>query len=266
MAWFNPPALQAGRVEGIGPTHADTSPYSGHPATYLKTEEQSFAALRLPSRCISLPCMQGRVGVGCCCFCALGARCFSRGPSAAVSRGRPGRAAGIAMEGDAFSTGQESGRKARPRLTDFPSMDGRKAPPRGVVSSWLLLLWTSKGEVTRAPAGARNRSVARDNAEARAPSPTLSRRERVSPISARANSCRSASLLKVGACGAWSMRTGTSNIPDSSELDQPSAVEKHLAGMTSKIRASLMQDATQSRHDGLSGNRALCKGRLFAQE
>ena len=75
-----------------------------------------------------------------CCFCALGARCCSRGPSVAVRRGRRGRAAGIAREGDAFSTGQESGRKARPRLTHFPSKDGRKAPPRGALSLWLLSL------------------------------------------------------------------------------------------------------------------------------
>src|SRR6185503_5094324 len=79
------------------------------------------------------------------------ARLLFRGPSAAVSRGRSGRAAGVAREGNAFSRGQEPARKARPRLTDFPCMDARKAPPRGVVSSWLLLLWTSKGEVTRAP-------------------------------------------------------------------------------------------------------------------
>ncbi len=108
---FNPPTLQARRVEGIGPMLVDTSPYSGHPATYLETEEQSLAALRLPSRCISLPCVQGRVGVGCCCFCALGARCFSRGPSAAVRRGRSGRAAGESTDGLAFSTGQD----ARPK-------------------------------------------------------------------------------------------------------------------------------------------------------
>src|SRR6185312_1181937 len=99
-----------------------------------------------------------------------------RGPSAAVRRGREGRAAGEPRDGLAFSRGQEPARKARHRLTDFPSMEGRKATPRGVVSSWLLLLdsghpalrprrpaslfaaapaaaWTSKGEVTRASAG-----------------------------------------------------------------------------------------------------------------
>jgi len=56
--------------------------------------------------------------------CAL----LFRGPWAAVRRGRSGRAAGVAMEGNAFSRGQEPARKARHRLTDFPSMDGRKAP------------------------------------------------------------------------------------------------------------------------------------------
>jgi len=82
-----------------------------------------------------------------------GARCFFRGPWAAVRRGREGRAAGIARDGGAFSTGQD----ARPKSPDPPhglaGQDARQAPPRGVVSSWLLLLWTSKGEVTRAPEG-----------------------------------------------------------------------------------------------------------------
>ena len=49
------------------------------------------------------------------------------GPSEAVRRGRLGRAAGIAREGDAFSTGQESGRKVRPRLTDS---EGRRPGER----------------------------------------------------------------------------------------------------------------------------------------
>ncbi|WP_219918520.1 hypothetical protein, partial [Rhodanobacter sp. PCA2] len=54
--------------------------------------------------------------------------CSYGGPSAAVSRGRSGRAAGVARDGNAFSRGQEPARKARPHLTHFPSMDGRKAP------------------------------------------------------------------------------------------------------------------------------------------
>ena len=32
------------------------------------------------------------------------------------------------MDADSFSSGQESCRKARPHLTDFPGMDARKAP------------------------------------------------------------------------------------------------------------------------------------------
>ncbi len=137
----------------------------------------------------TLPCRQGRErqarklaalrSCSCSCSCSASgahdARPLFRGPSAAVSRGRSGRAAGEAMDGLAFSTGQESGRKARPRLTDFPSMDGRKAPPRGALSLWLLSLWACKEKVARAAAAARNRSVACDNAEAKAPlTPTLS--------------------------------------------------------------------------------------------
>src|SRR5690348_17603431 len=57
-----------------------------------------------------------------------GSALLFRGPWAAVRWGRSGRAAGVAREGNAFSRGQESARKARHRLTDFPSMDGRKAP------------------------------------------------------------------------------------------------------------------------------------------
>ena len=50
--------------------------------------------------------------------------CSSRGPSAAVSRGRQGRAAGIAMEGDAFSTGQEA-RPKSPATAHGLSVHGR---------------------------------------------------------------------------------------------------------------------------------------------
>jgi len=55
-------------------------------------------------------------------------RACSWGPWAAVRWGRSGRAAGVAKDGNAFSRGQEPARKARPHLTHFPSMDGRKAP------------------------------------------------------------------------------------------------------------------------------------------
>jgi len=57
------------------------------------------------------------------------ARLLLWGPWAAVRWGRQGRAAGIAMEGDAFSRGQEPARKARPRLTDLPGrMPGKRQP------------------------------------------------------------------------------------------------------------------------------------------
>ncbi len=56
-----------------------------------------------------------------------------------------------------FSPGQESRRKTPEPARAPGRQDAWRARHRGVVSSWLLLLWTSKGEVTRAPAGARNR-------------------------------------------------------------------------------------------------------------
>ena len=92
---------------------------------------------------------------------AQDARLLCRGPSAAVSRGRSGRTAGVAREGNAFSTGQEPGRKARPRLTDFPAMDGRKAPPRGGLLFWPLFSWPRKRKVARAAAAVRNRFLTR---------------------------------------------------------------------------------------------------------
>jgi hypothetical protein len=65
------------------------------------------------------------------------ARCSTRGPCAAVRRGRQGRAAGESMDGLAFSRGQEPARKARHRLTDLP---GRKPGKRQ--AGWPSLLVT----------------------------------------------------------------------------------------------------------------------------
>jgi len=56
------------------------------------------------------------------------ARCSTRGPLRGGESGSTGRAAGESMDGLAFSRGQEPARKARPRLTDLPPMDGRQAP------------------------------------------------------------------------------------------------------------------------------------------
>ena len=158
---------------------------AGHPADFPPPARRAIGAPGEAARSCAqkqrhptptLPCMQGRVTTGSrrLVFApASGAhdeRPLLRAPSAAVSRGREGRAAGEVMDDLAFSRGQEPARKARPRLTDFPPTDGRKAPPRGVVSSWLLLLWTSKGEVTRAAAAARNRFES-GGSRARAPLP-----------------------------------------------------------------------------------------------
>jgi len=97
-----------------------------------------------------------KAGTQCLCFgrsfCALGARCSSQGPSVAVRRGREGRAAGIAKEGDAFSTGQESGRKARPRLTDS---EGRS--PESATAGCRFLLATSPLDKQRRSSSATGR-------------------------------------------------------------------------------------------------------------
>ena len=87
----------------------------------------------------TLPCTQGR-GIARACNLAVAsavvfasgaqeARLLFRGPWAAVRRGRQGRAAGEAMDGLAFSRGQEPARKARPRLTHLPGRRPGKRQP-----------------------------------------------------------------------------------------------------------------------------------------
>ena len=85
------------------------------------------------------------------------ARLLFRGPSAAVRRGRSGRAAGVAMEGNAFSTGQDARPKSPAAPHGLAGQEARQAPPRGGLLFWLLFSWPRKRKVTRAPAGARNR-------------------------------------------------------------------------------------------------------------
>ena len=134
----------------------------GAPGRAARSQRAEATALHpgLPLRAgegddTSLRCSAVAVASG-----AHDARPLFRAPSAAVRRGRSGRTAGVAREGNAFSTGQEPGRKARPRLTDFPPRDGRKAPPRGGLLFWLLFSWPRKRKVARPPAGGRNRFIA----------------------------------------------------------------------------------------------------------
>jgi len=177
------PARKGESIPGLARCAASSSPPHRRPGAPDKAarscaQKQQQQQLQLQEH---LPCERGREAAsarGSAFAPASGAhdaRLLLWGPSAAVGRGRSGRAAGVAKDGNAFSTGQEPGRKARPRLTDFTPMDGRKAPPRGVVFSWLLLFWTSKREVARAATAVRNRFEACAGAEARAPlTPTLS--------------------------------------------------------------------------------------------
>ena len=54
-------------------------------------------------------------------------RCSTRGPLRGGESGSTGPEGGIGRDADAFSPGQESGRKARPRLTDLPgTMPGKR--------------------------------------------------------------------------------------------------------------------------------------------
>ena len=83
-------------------------------------------------------------------------RLLFRGPSASVRRGRSGRAAGVAMDGNAFSTGQEARPKSPAAPHGLAGQEARQAPPRGGLLFWLLFSWPRKRKVTRAAAAARN--------------------------------------------------------------------------------------------------------------
>src|SRR6185312_1170306 len=175
------PPCAGGKLARIHASHPADFPSPARRAIGAPGDAARSCAQKQQHPTPTLPCMQGREAAGLrrsasarvLASGAHDARLLFRAPSAAVSRGRSGRAAGVAMEGNAFSTGQESGRKARPRLTDFPCMDAREAPPRGGLLFGLLFSWPRKRKVTRAPAGARNRFEARASTEAPL-TPTLS--------------------------------------------------------------------------------------------
>jgi len=112
---FNPSELQAAWCRGCWSCSRLHDLRDGHAAPYLETEG---AKSREASLCLALLWLL---------HLRAGSALLFRGPSVAVRRGRRGRAAGIAKEGDTFSTGQESGRKARPRLTHS---EGRKPGER----------------------------------------------------------------------------------------------------------------------------------------
>src|SRR6185437_10387605 len=83
--------------------------------------------------------------------CALGARCSTRGPYGAAGGLRKVRRM-ARMDASQFFAGTCTCRRKTPEPARAPGrQDAWRARHRGVVSSWLLLLWTSKGEVTRAP-------------------------------------------------------------------------------------------------------------------
>ncbi len=102
---FNPPTLQASRVEDIGSTLVDTWPYSDHPATYLETEEPKLAALRFAwlGAMSPSPACRGGLGWGALDLAVASARrsaLLFPGPlgdgEAGTKRPRSGRAQGWA--------------------------------------------------------------------------------------------------------------------------------------------------------------------------
>jgi len=119
----------------------------------------------------ALPCTQGRETTAARSFPvapasgAHDARLLFRGPSAAVRRGRQGRAAGESKDGLAFSRGHDARSKSPATTHALAGQDARQAPPRGALFSWLLLFWARKREVARAAAAARNRSETRAGAQ-----------------------------------------------------------------------------------------------------
>ena len=83
------------------------------------------------------------------------------GPLCGGESGTIGRAAGIGTDADAFSSGQESCRKARPRLTDLPGRSPASAK-RGGLSLWLAFSLATQRESNSGAEGARKLSLLRN--------------------------------------------------------------------------------------------------------
>ncbi len=126
MAWFDPPELLAGCVEGFGTAPAYAIDVAATPRRIWELRGQSLAAR---SAALALPGSRFRFALAVAVASVRWERAAVRGPWAAVRWGRQGRAADIAMEGDAFSRGQEPARKARPHLTHSQGrMPGERRP------------------------------------------------------------------------------------------------------------------------------------------
>ena len=127
----------------------------------------------------ALPCMQGRetAGLRGLAFApasgAHDARLLFRGPLGGGEAGTARPRSGHRQGWRCLFAGAGAPSKSPAPPHGLAGQDAWQAPPRGVLSSWLLLLWTSKGEVTRAAAAARNCSETCVEAEAPL-TPTLS--------------------------------------------------------------------------------------------
>mgnify|MGYP001156146992 CR=1 FL=1 len=114
------------------------------------------------------------------------ARLLFGGPSATVRRGRQGRIAGVAMEGNAFSRGQDARSKSPAPPHGLAGQDARQASPRGGLLFGLLFSWPRKRKVTRAASAARNRFETCEEPAARANRPH-SRRVATAPQGGEGN-------------------------------------------------------------------------------
>ena len=144
MAWFNPPTLQAGCVEGFGTALAYAIHDAATPRRIWKRRTSSSSSQRKLDKRGARRTPAGRPRRGersesssafallwqCSALAVASARRSARlfAPYAAGRRGRSGRAAGIATDGDAFSTGQATAwmPELRQRRSSFPRPGERR--------------------------------------------------------------------------------------------------------------------------------------------
>ena len=154
----------AGARAGYGVFRRDSCPgeklagiHAGHPAGFPSPTRRAIGAPGRAARSqraeATAKAKAGSCGALASASGAHDARLLLWGPWAAVRRGRSGRTAGIARDGDAFSRGQEPARKARPRLTDLPGRTPGKRQP-GWPLFWLLF----SGHAEKSDSGAGGRS------------------------------------------------------------------------------------------------------------
>ena len=141
------------------------------------------------------------------------------GPLCGGEAGSKGRAAGADRDVGSFSPGQDALSKSPAPAHGLAAHGWAASAKRGGLSLWLLSLWPRKEKVTRLPQA--------DESSC-------------SEMPAREKASRASALLQghASSCARAEVRF----LPD-----QPSAVEKRLAGMTSERQACLRRPAQGAR-------------------